>query len=113
MSEGTIEYEQRGAVTLITLSRPEKANAMTPAMADGLHEACARADGDGAVRAVVLTGAGRTFSAGSDIGTLDHYESPWAYRSRRDYCDAVLGLRKPAIAMVNGAAYGGGLEMAI
>ena len=113
MSEGTIDYEQRGSVALITLSRPEKANAITPAMADALHEACSRADADGSVRVVVLTGAGRTFSAGSDIGTLDHYESPWAYRQRRDYCDAVIGLRKPAIAMVNGAAYGGGLELAI
>ena len=113
MSEGTIEYERRGAVALVTLSRPEKANAMTPAMAEALHGACTRADADGTVRVVVLTGAGRTFSAGSDIGTLDLYESPWAYRQRLDYCDAVLGLRKPAIAMVNGAAYGGGLEMAI
>ena len=113
MGEGTIDYEQRGAIALITLSRPEKANAMTPGMADELHQACARADADGSVRVVVLTGAGRTFSAGSDIGTLDQYESPWAYRRRRDYCDAVLGLGKPAIAMVNGAAYGGGLEMAI
>ena len=61
MSEGTIEYEQRGAVTLVTLSRPEKANAMTPAMAEALHGACTRADADGTVRVVVLTGAGRTF----------------------------------------------------
>ena len=86
---------------------------MTPAMAEELHRLCARANADGSVRVVVLTGAGRTFSAGSDIGTLGEYESPWAFRARRDYCDAVLGLRKPAIAMVNGAAYGGGLEMAI
>jgi len=113
MSEGTIEYEQRGAVALVTLSRPEKANAMTPAMAEELHRACARADADASVRVVVLTGAGRTFCAGSDVGTLDQYESPWAYRQRLDYCDAVLGLRKPAIAMVNGAAFGGGLELAI
>lgn len=113
MSEGTIGYEQRGAIALVTLSRPEKANAMTPAMAEELHGACGRADADDSVRVVVLTGAGRTFSAGSDIGTLEGYETPWAYRQRLDYCDAVLGLRKPAIAMVNGAAYGGGLEMAI
>jgi enoyl-CoA hydratase/carnithine racemase len=113
MSDGTIGYEQRGAVALLTLERPDKANAMTQAMADALHEACRRADGEGSVRVVVLTGAGRHFSAGSDIGSLDLFESPWAYRSRVDYCDAVLALRKPAIAMVNGAAFGGGLEMAL
>jgi enoyl-CoA hydratase/carnithine racemase len=113
MTDGTIGYEQRGAVALITLERPDKANAMTQSMADALHEACRRADADGSVRVVVLTGAGRHFSAGSDIGSLDLFDSPWAYRNRVDYCDAVLALRKPAIAMVNGAAFGGGLEMAL
>jgi enoyl-CoA hydratase/carnithine racemase len=113
MGEGMIGYEQREAVALITLSRPEKANAMTQAMAEGLHEACHRADADGSVRVVVLTGEGKTFSAGSDIGSLEGFESPWAYRNRIDYCDAVLALRKPAIAMVNGAAFGGGLELAL
>src|SRR5919108_1678151 len=113
MTDGTIGYEQRGAVALVRLERPDKANAMTQAMADALHEACRRADSDAAVRVVVLTGAGRHFSAGSDIGSLDLFASPWEYRNRVDYCDAVLALRKPAIAMVNGAAFGGGLEMAL
>jgi enoyl-CoA hydratase/carnithine racemase len=113
VSEGSIGYEQRGEVALVTLCRPEKANAITQAMAGSLHEACRRADADASVRVVVLTGEGRHFSAGSDIGALDELESPWAYRNRVDYCDAVLGLRKPAIAMVNGAAFGGGLEMAL
>lgn len=113
MSEGTIGYERRGAIALITLSRPEKANAMTPRMASDLYEVCRGADADAEVRVVVLTGAGKAFCAGSDIDSLDSYVSPWEYRNREDYCDAVLGLRKPAIAMVNGAAYGGGLEMAL
>ena len=113
MSDGGIGYELRGSIALITLDRPGKANAMTQAMADALHEACRRADGDGAVRVVVLTGAGRHFSAGSDIGGLEDFPTPWDYRSRQDYCSAVLGLRKPAVAMVNGAAFGGGLEMAL
>jgi enoyl-CoA hydratase len=82
-------------------------------MASDLHDLCRRADADAQVRVVVLTGAGKSFCAGSDIRTLDDYASPWEYRNRQDYCDAVLGLRKPAVAMVNGAAYGGGLELAL
>jgi enoyl-CoA hydratase/carnithine racemase len=113
VAEGRIDYERRGAVAFITLNRPEKANAMTAAMTSALHEACRRADADDQIRVAVLTGAGKTFSAGSDIGALGQYETPWEYRTREDYCDAVLGVRKPAIAMVNGAAYGGGLEMAL
>jgi enoyl-CoA hydratase/carnithine racemase len=113
VSDGAIGYEQRGAVVLLTLQRPDKANAMTQTMADALHAECRRADADASVRVVVLTGAGKHFSAGSDIGSLESLPSPWDYRARLDYCDAVLGLRKPSIAMVNGAAFGGGLEMAL
>jgi enoyl-CoA hydratase/carnithine racemase len=113
MTDGSIGYAQRGAVATITLDRPDKANAMTQAMADALHDTCRRADRDQSVRVVVLTGAGRHFSAGSDIGALADFPTPWEYRARQDYCSAVLSLRKPAIAMVNGAAYGGGLELAL
>lgn len=113
MSDGSIGYERRGAIALLTLDRPDKANAMTQTMATALHEACARADGDPDVRVVVLRGAGRHFSAGSDIGGLKDFPTPWEYRNRVDYCDAVLALRKPSIAMVSGAAYGGGIEMAL
>lgn len=113
MTEGAIVYEQRASAALITLQRPDKANAMTQAMADALHAECRRADGDATVRVVVLTGAGKHFSAGSDIGSLESFPTPWDYRARLDYCDAVLALRKPSIAMVNGAAFGGGLELAL
>lgn len=111
--ESHIGYEIREAIALVTLRRPEKANAMTARMAADLHELCRRADADDAVRVVVLTGEGKTFCAGSDITTLDDYPTPWAFRNRLDYCDAILGLRKPAVAAVNGAAFGGGLELAI
>ena len=111
--ESHIGYEIRDAIALVTLRRPEKANAMTARMAADLHELCRRADADDAVRVVVLTGEGKTFCAGSDITTLDDYPTPWAFRNRLDYCDAILGLRKPAVAAVNGAAFGGGLELAI
>ncbi|MCC6223122.1 MAG: enoyl-CoA hydratase/isomerase family protein [Thermoleophilia bacterium] len=108
-----IGYETRGPVALVTLRRPEKANALTAQMAADLHEACARLDDDDDVRVVILAAEGKAFCAGSDITTLDDYPTPWAFRNRLDYCDAILGLRKPAIAAVNGAAFGGGLELAI
>lgn len=113
MEDGTVTLEQRGAVALVTLDRPLKANAVTEPMARALHVACRNVDADPSVRVVVLRGAGRHFSAGSDIGSLDDFTTPWDYRNRVDYCDAVLGLRKPAIAMIDGAAYGGGLELAL
>ena len=101
-------------VATITINRPEKLNAVTPAMSRELERAVAWINGDDAVRAVVLTGAGtRAFSAGSDIATLDSYATPWDFRNRTDYCDALRAVRKPMIAAVNGYAFGGGLETAL
>ena len=113
MADGTISAERRGAVAVLTLERPDKANAVTQSMAADLHEACRKADADPEGRAVLVRGAGRHFSAGSDLGSLEEFPTPWDYRNRVDYCDAVLGLRKPSVAAVSGAAYGGGLELAI
>ena len=103
-----------GAVATITLNRPQKLNAVTPDMAHALEAAVAECDGSDTVRCVILTGAGeRAFCAGSDIGTLDGYATPWNFRNRPDYCDAIRALKKPSIAAVNGFALGGGLETAM
>jgi enoyl-CoA hydratase/carnithine racemase len=111
--DGSIDVAIDDYVATVTINRPRKANAVTPAMAQALMGACSRLDGDADVRVIVLTGAGDTFSAGSDLGTLNDYDTPWAFRARVDYCDAIWALRKPIIAAVNGAAFGGGLELAI
>ncbi|MEJ8570675.1 enoyl-CoA hydratase/isomerase family protein [Microbaculum marinum] len=112
MSNVTLEVD--GHVALITLDRADKLNAMTPEMTDQLRTHVAAVNGDDAVRAVVLTGAGRkSFCAGSDIRELDTYPTAWSFRGRPDYCDAVRGLTKPSIAAINGYAFGGGLEMAM
>ena len=109
-----ILVERDGFVGIITINRPEKLNAMTPEMARVLVETVNGFNSDDAVRCVILTGAGqKAFSAGSDIRTLDDYETPWAFRNRPDYCDAIRALLKPSIAAVNGYAFGGGLETAM
>lgn len=101
-------------VATILINRAQKLNAMTPAMADALVAAVTTCNGSNDVRAVVVTGAGeKAFSAGSDISTLDGYETPWDFRNRADYCDALRACRKPVIAAVNGYALGGGLETAM
>lgn len=101
-------------VAVITIDRPAKLNAMTPAMAAALISAVDYCNGTDEVRAVVLTGSGpKSFSVGSDITALDGYATPWDFRNRADYCDAIRRLRKPTVAAVNGYALGGGLETAL
>lgn len=101
-------------ILTITLQRPEKLNAVTPEMSYALESIAHAANDDPEVRVVILTGAGeRAFCAGSDIRSLDAYATPWEFRNRTDYCDALHQLRKPIIAAINGYALGGGLETAL
>lgn len=101
-------------VAIITLNRPAKLNALTPEMAAALIAAVGECNTSDAVRCVIITGAGeKAFSAGSDITTLDGYATPWDFRNRDDYCDALRACRKPVVAAVNGYALGGGLETAM
>jgi enoyl-CoA hydratase/carnithine racemase len=108
-----VRFDIRGPVVVITLDRAAKLNAMTPEMTDALADHVATVNDDSDVRAVVLTGTGRAFCAGSDIAGLASYESAWQFGNRRDYCDTMRTLRKPVIAALNGYAFGGGLELAL
>lgn len=109
-----IVVDLAGQVATITLNRPGKLNSVTQGMSDALVLAAEWANDSDDVRAVVLTGAGdRSFCTGSDIRQLDKYATPWDFRNRADYCDALHLLRKPVIAAVNGYAFGGGLETAM
>jgi len=101
-------------VATVTFNRPAKLNALTPEMAATLIDVVDWCDRSNEVRVVVFTGAGeKAFSAGSDISTLASYATPWDFRNRVDYCDAIRRSRKPAIAAINGYALGGGLETAL
>ena len=109
-----IVLDVAGPVAKLLLNRPAKLNSVTPEMTEALCVYAGRINADSEIRVVILTGAGeKAFCAGSDIGELDAYQTPWEFRGRPDYCDAVRSIRKPVIAAVNGYAYGGGLELAM
>ena len=109
-----VRFSIEDRIATIVLNRPQKLNAVTPEMADAIVALIDRCNRDDGVRCVIVTGAGeRSFCAGSDISELDRYETPWNFRNRPDYCDAVRRLLKPSIAAINGYAFGGGLETAL
>ncbi|MGO2097120.1 MAG: enoyl-CoA hydratase/isomerase family protein [Candidatus Microbacterium stercoravium] len=113
MTTDLVLVERSGSVATVRLNRPQKLNAVTQQMSDELVRIVRDLNDDPEIRAVVYTGTGRAFSAGSDISTLDQYPTPWSFRNRRDYCDALRELRKPVVAAVNGFAFGGGLEASL
>jgi 2-(1,2-epoxy-1,2-dihydrophenyl)acetyl-CoA isomerase len=119
-SEGfvSIRYEVEGAVATVTLDRPDALNALTVELKVALREAVERAAGDDAVRAVVLTGAGRAFCVGQDL--REHADSLAAGDTDLDtvrehynpIVRALTGLPKPVVAAVNGMAAGAGASLA-
>ena len=117
MTDSPLLIEDRGAVRIITVHRPDKLNALNAATIDALDAAFADAAGDGAIRAVVLTGAGpKAFVAGADIAEMNGLTAvqgrDFSLRGQR-MMRRVEKLPKPVIAMINGFALGGGLELAM
>ena len=115
MAFETILVEQRGAVTLITLNRPQALNALNTQVLADLTDAFAAYDADDSQRCAVITGNEKAFAAGADIKEmsdkpaadffLEDFFSTWQSR--------VVATRKPWIAAVAGFALGGGCELAM
>ena len=118
-----IQTERRGAVEIWTLSRPDRLNAL-PDLGDGaaFADACEAANADPAVRCVVITGAGRAFSAGGDLKAMRERRDLFAgsgaeirERYRRvvhRIVRSLYGLEVPLVAAVNGPAMGLGCDIA-
>ena len=112
-----ILYETRGAVALITLNRPERLNAWTQTMEDEFVDAINTAARDAAIGCLVVTGAGRGFCAGADIGGFDQGIKAVGRRSNMlqeggsPEVPLALTRGKPVIAAINGVSVGVGLTM--
>ncbi|HZU74439.1 MAG TPA: enoyl-CoA hydratase-related protein [Acidimicrobiales bacterium] len=109
-----VDYEQiiyavDDGVALVTLNRPEKLNAMTAQMGAEMDDAMAEADEDDSVRVVVVTGAGRGFCAGADLGSGKEFASGWGKADPKLRRKLPMEVRKPVIAAINGPAVGAGL----
>jgi len=115
----TILYERRGPVATITLNRPQVLNALSVELIGEVSDALDRIEADEAVRAVVLMGAGRAFSAGYDL--KESGEQPvtgvveWRKRLERDvrFTLRFWDCPKPVIAAVHGYCLAGGLDLAM
>ncbi|AIR66811.1 enoyl-CoA hydratase-related protein [Cedecea neteri] len=103
-----------GAVAVVTLNRPQKYNALTAEMLDELLGTLTELDGRPDVRAIVLLGSPKAFSAGADTGTLASASATTLWRSGfSEKWDRVASIETPLIAAVSGYALGGGLELAL
>jgi 2-(1,2-epoxy-1,2-dihydrophenyl)acetyl-CoA isomerase len=123
MPDSTVLFEERGAVALVTLNRPDALNSFTRRMHHDLWAALDQAEANPEVRALVVTGAGRGFCAGADLAEFDFAPGPDLVK-RADPGPVIeqafnptarrlQGLRMPTIAAVNGVAAGAGASLAM
>ncbi len=104
--------EDRGAVRVLTMNRPEKRNALNTALTRALLEGLRAADAAESVAAVVLTGAGQGFCAGADLAEFKHLVEERAELTMQLHL-AIPKMAKPVVTAINGAAMGGGAGLAI
>ena len=116
MSEPHIVLTRQGPVALITIARPDKLNAFDIDMLRALDDACSEIERDRSVRAALITGEGKAFSAGGDIKAWaalapEAFGYDWVRYGHRVF-GRLAELRVPLVAALGGHALGGGLELA-
>lgn len=113
----TLLVEDRGAVRILTMNRPEKRNALDTELTRSLLGEIRRADAEEGVACVVLTGAGQGFCAGADLSEFKGLKDPQAAEARAELTMQLhlsfSKISKPVISAINGAAMGGGAGLAI
>lgn len=105
----TVKYAQDEAIAIITIHRPDAMNAFNAALRRDILAACQRAAADKSVRAVVLTGEGRTFSAGADLKDARDPDARIDEMLQKEYrpsLECIWNMEKPVIAAVGGSAAG-------
>jgi 2-(1,2-epoxy-1,2-dihydrophenyl)acetyl-CoA isomerase len=111
-----VAISREGAVGILRMSQPEKLNAFSQAIKDGLAAGTTEFLADPAIRAIVITGTGRAFCAGGDLRTMDGLTSV-ATRARMratyHWLRPLLDAEKPIVTAVNGLAVGAGLSLAL
>jgi 2-(1,2-epoxy-1,2-dihydrophenyl)acetyl-CoA isomerase len=121
MTDQVILAERDGGVLTLTFNRPDKLNAFNDAMTTALIEEFRKAERDAGVRCIVLTGAGRGFSAGQDLGVFVERQRSEERVSIREHLQSgynvlttrIRTIEKPVIAAINGVAAGVGLAIAL
>jgi enoyl-CoA hydratase/carnithine racemase len=113
-----IELTQRGATAFVTLNRPSKRNAVTLRMWQDIARLFGELSGNDAVRTVVLTGAGGNFSVGADISEFESVRHDIALSAEYEVAvdaatEAIAGVAKATIAVVDGFCLGGGCHLAM
>ena len=117
MAEEVLEIEMRGAAAWVWMNRPAVHNALNEELIRALTEAFRSLAEDASVRAIVLTGRGKSFSAGADVesmkrqGAASPVENLASARELAEMFHSVAACPKPTVARVNGAAIGGGLGL--
>ena len=112
-----LRVEDRGAVRLLTMNRPEKRNALNSELTQALLEAMHAAERNDSIHCVVLTGAGQGFCAGADLGEFKGLQDPELAEKRAELTMQLQlvfsKISKPVVCAINGAAMGGGAGLAL